>query len=54
MDLKDVNSAVNILAFLLIVFGGVIALHNAEVGKEIIIGGLGAFGGGVAHKSTQP
>ena len=51
--IKDANSSVNLLAFLLIVFGGCIALHNPDVGKDIIIGGLGVFGGG-ALKNSLP
>jgi|GEM_PF-3095276 len=52
--LEKLNVSVNVIAFALILFGGVLAIRNPDVGKLIISAAFGALGGAAAKSSQIP
>jgi hypothetical protein len=43
--LERLNNSINLLAFLMILLGALIGLKAPDISKELIVGGLGVFGG---------
>jgi len=50
--LDKLNSSVNVLSFVLILAGALVSLKQPEVGKMLVVGGLGVFGGGQLQKNA--
>ena len=53
MTIKELNVSMNVIAFILIMFGGILSIWEPEVGKSIILLAGGAFGGSIVARSAQ-
>lgn len=51
--IEKLNQSLNLICFALILFGGVLAFVNLEVGKFIVASAFGAFGG-AAIRAANP
>ena len=51
--IQVVNSSMNLIAASLIVFGGILSIHQPEVGKLIVSAAIGMAGGQAVQRAAQ-